>query len=148
ELTLPANAQPGVDTFEIQGSAVDGAGNVALAAASVAVIAEADDEAPQLVVVSAPATALPGQTIRITASAVDNVGVAKVTFFIDGANRAVGSEPEATFEIDYTIPDDAPIGTQLHIFAQAVDFSGNATSSDVVITEVVQAGLGYLSLEV
>ena len=69
----------------------DAAGNLGTAANVPVTVANAPDSVPPTVSITAPAAgATQSGTVTVTANASDNVAVAGVTFFVDGA--AIGSE--------------------------------------------------------
>ncbi len=88
------------------------------------------DSVPPTVAISAPANgAQVGDIVTITADAADNVGVAGVQFYVDGA--AVGFEDTAApYGVDW---DTRSIASGSHtITARARDAAGNGTFSPVV----------------
>ncbi len=105
-----------------------------------------DTTPPTSVSISAPATALAGQTIHVTASAVDDVGVHKVTFFADGV--PFSEDTDAPYETDYSIAGNKPEGSQTVFVAQATVFSTNSTDSAMAFTEIVPPGEGFVVGEV
>jgi hypothetical protein len=68
----------------------------------------------------------------LMAVALDNVGVARVEFFVDGGSAGVDSS--APFSINWTT--NAPFGSQHTIYAIAYDLEDNAGFSDVVVAQV------------
>lgn len=144
-ISIPEDIEPG-STFTVEGIATDAEGNTAQLTNSLTVVSQADTEAPNPVTVIAPAEATGAQTIHLSASAVDNVGVLKVAFIVNGV--LIGDDADAPYVSEFQIPTDQPLGTQYEIVAQAVDFAGNEAVSAPVVTEIISAESGFLKLEV
>ncbi|MDF1554056.1 MAG: Ig-like domain-containing protein, partial [Deferrisomatales bacterium] len=145
QFTVPLDTSAG-DQLEVFVEAEDMAGNLASASGTIEVVLEVDTEPPFAVSVSAPSTGLPGQKIQLGASAQDAVGVMKVVFLADGVVHA--EDTAAPYEATYAIAADAAPGASLVFQARAVDFSGNQTESEPVLTTVVAPGDGFLVGEV
>jgi hypothetical protein len=78
------------------------------------------------------ASAIEGSQLVVRADAVDDVGVASVTFTVNGATAFVDtSEP---FEARLTVP---PVGTPMVIGATAADYGGNTASAGTVSVNVI-----------
>ncbi len=90
------------------------------------------DTTPPTVNLTAPASGatLTG-TVTLTASASDNVGVARVEFLVDGS--VVGSDASAPYELAW---NSASVGNGSHtVGARALDAAGNAaTDNDTGVT--------------
>jgi hypothetical protein len=69
-------------------------------------------------------------TVTIKASAVDNVGIAKVAFYVNGALTCVS--PFAPYTCNWTVP--SPRGVSYTIQARAFDLSANTSTSSVTVT--------------
>jgi len=77
-----------------------------------------------------------GSTLRVVAGATDDVGVASVRFFVDGAPVSV--DTTAPYELDVEVPLDA---TLLVLGAEATDSSGQTTvAADVNLTVIPDPG--------
>jgi hypothetical protein len=116
---LVANATPGV-----LGSVGLGSPNALLYEAFIT--AGVRDTTPPAVLVTAPATsAIVGGTVTLSATAIDDVGVSRVDFFVDGA--LVGTGAAAPYSSAW---DSALAANGAHaITAVATDPSGNASAS-------------------
>ncbi len=108
--------------------------------------ASVDSGAPA-VSVSAPASgaSIPaGSTVTVAANATDNVGVAKVDFYIDGAYK--GTDTAAAYAYSWNTTG-AAIGTHT-LTARAYDAAGNTTTSSAVsVTVRNAAGLTFTPTE-
>lgn len=94
------------------------------------------DTTPPTVTLTAPAAgaALSGTTI-LSATASDNVGVAKVEFLVDGL--LVGTGTAAPYQVSW---NSASVANGAHTFAaRATDTSGNATTTAAVSASVQNA---------
>ena len=121
---VPADAAVG-STLRFTARAVDFSGNTGEAVLDLAVTATADNDPPS-VALTAPAQALPGERIVLSATASDPSG-------ISGVVMLVGDRPFATlvappFEASFLVPGDAVPGTSLTLTARATDFAGNRAS--------------------
>src|SRR6185436_14148706 len=97
-------------------------GGESVRSTSVAVGA-AGDRSPPSVTLLGPRDVLPGDQVTLTAQAIDNVKVEKVTFEIDGANPTETSTPP--FQRSFVVPSVASPGTEIAVTATATDPSGN-----------------------
>jgi PKD repeat protein len=120
-------------TFTITLTVSDGHGGSGQTTTS-AVVGAAADRAPPVVTVNAATQALPGAQVLVTAAATDNVGVASVTFEIDGANPTQAFS--APFQRTVTIPALASPGATITVKATARDGAGNAGINQAIITIV------------
>ena len=68
-----------------------------------------------------------GSTVTVSANAVDDIGIASVTFTVNGAVASVDTSPP--FETALLVPTNA---TSLNVAAQAVDFGGNVANSGTI----------------
>jgi hypothetical protein len=75
-------------------------------ATSSVIVGTAVDRAPPSVTLVALSQALPGKQVVVTADAVDNVGIASLTFTVDNANP---SSPPAPYQRTITIPTVAAL---------------------------------------
>lgn len=73
-----------------------------------------------------------GATVRVVAGATDDVGVAAVRFFVDGA--VVLEDPAPPFELDLSVPVGA---TQVVLSAEAEDGLGQVAASPEVTLSVI-----------
>ena len=132
DLTVPDVASLG-SNLTVKAVAVDGAGNSAAAEAQVTVASYLDSQKPT-VTLNAPAKARPDSDVTFSAGASDNVGVAGVTFLVNGVSLTQVVAPP--YLATYHVPADVS-GTNLTITARAVDFSGN--TQDATATVVIAA---------
>lgn len=107
--------------------ATDAAGNKSEPSGAVRVII--DTTSPALAIASPLDGALTKGTVSIEASATDNVGVAKVEFYVDGVLKAVAVSPY-TYAWDTTLEID---GSHT-IKAVAFDEAGNTTTDEITVT--------------
>ncbi|MEO8677869.1 MAG: PKD domain-containing protein [Vicinamibacterales bacterium] len=124
-------AAPG--TFTLTLTVTDGRGGRSTATTT-AVVGAMADRVPPAVRLSAPKTALPGTQAMVTASAVDNVGVAAVTFEVGGAASSQVASPPYQRGVD--VPPLAVPGTIITVKATARDAAGNAGIDQALITIV------------
>ena len=90
---------------------------------------------PPVVAITAPAPGaqiIEGNTIRIQVSAEDDVGVAAVTFLVNG--QAAFTDIAPPFQFDFTVPAGVPT---VSFGAQATDFGGNIANAAPVTATVV-----------
>ncbi|HET7694175.1 MAG TPA: PKD domain-containing protein [Vicinamibacterales bacterium] len=118
---IPDVAAPG-GTIVARAIARDAAGNAGSASVTMT-IASQPDATPPTVSLSHAAETSPGAVLRLVAQAQDAVGVARVTFFINGA--AAGIDEAAPYEFTYQVPANTPPGTTIAVAADAYDFAGN-----------------------
>jgi hypothetical protein len=71
-----------------------------------------------------------GSTVTIKASATDNVGVAKVAFFVNGTLTCVS--PFSPYSCSWTVPPGA--GVVYTITARAFDTSSNSSDATITVT--------------
>ncbi len=92
---------------------------------------EGGDLLPPVITLDAPARALPGQDVRITARVSDDIGVTAVTFVVDGAER----EPQTAtpYGITVTLPEVASPGQRVRVRATARDAAGRIGEDEAVI---------------
>jgi RHS repeat-associated protein len=105
----------------------DVSGNTAQTSAVINVVASFDTTPPQ-VLLNAPSRVAPGQTILLTASAFDDVGVSAITFYAGGVE--IGSVSVGNPRMEYGVASGAVVGGTMNFTATAVDFSGNSASDD------------------
>src|SRR5262249_3247948 len=124
-----AYSAEGVDAAAVTGS--EGRGGVTRATGAVTVPA-ATDRTPPSVTLFGPATALPGAQVTMTARAIDDRGVAAVTFEVDGANPTdTSTQP---YQRIVAIPQVASPGDRISVRATARDLAGNKGSDEAFIT--------------
>ena len=113
-------------SHSLYAKAVDAAGNIGTSAVEVVTVASSDTTPPTVVMTSpAPGTTVSG-SVAITASASDDVGVARVDFYRDGGVM-LGSSTSAPYTVTW---DTRAISPGSHsLYAKAVDIAGNATTS-------------------
>jgi PKD repeat protein len=117
-------------TFEVTLTVADGRGGTHTAMAMVT-IAEAVDRSPPVITLSGPAQTLPDADVTLTAQATDNVGVASVTFEIDGAPPTQLTAPP--YQRTFKVPALAAPGTAIRVRATARDAAGNAASAEAAV---------------
>lgn len=94
------------------------------------------DHAPHISLSVDPSHAAPGETVRLRASVSDDFGIERVSFFRSSRSGSValGSDLDAPFRLDTTLPSDAS-GT-VEYFARVTDTDGQSRESDRVEVEV------------
>lgn len=119
-------------THTLTAKARDAAGNTATSAALTVTVNNSDITAPTVSITGPTTGSSVSGTINITANASDNVGVAGVTFYLDGV--AMGPEDTAS-PYSYSC-DTTKIANGTHtLTAMARDAAGNtATSAAVAVT--------------
>ena len=130
QVAVPAVAAPG-DRIMVRAIARDPAGNAATAALGLTITSQPDNENPAIAL-KAPAQAAPGGTVRFSAAAFDNDGVASVIFSIEGVPLL--TDTDEPFEAAYAVPADAAVGSSFQILAQAVDHTGNRATDTAAVT--------------
>jgi hypothetical protein len=140
----PANSSLGITVraFDFNGNTAAASGVVSITAASAA------DTTPPTIDLTAPLQAFTGKTIALSAAASDNVGVAAVSFFVDGVNVATSTAAPYTFTL--TLGASYPAGSVLQLSARAVDFSGlqaTDTAQTLIVSSSSAAGQGILTGE-
>jgi hypothetical protein len=127
----PSAIQVGRHDVLIQVS--DGVGGTDTQAFSITVAAGADRVAPR-VSISCPAQVQTSAGMEIEAQVTDNVGVSRVSFYVDGLHIKDSTTPP--HRITYNAPEDA--GVRLNIRVSATDEAGNngeAVAEVAVIAE-------------
>lgn len=142
QFVTPTFVSADIGTVSYTARAVDTANNAASSAAvSVLVSAPVPDTAPPVVSLTASATsALVGQSLTLSATANDNVGITRVDFLKNGVKFA--EDTSAPFEAAPAVFTSADIGT-LVFTATAFDAANNQATSgavNVVVSAVQQAG--------
>jgi hypothetical protein len=122
------------------GEAVDTNGNRTSAGAHIKVQIAAtptpDTTPPTVSLVASSSSAQVGQTVTLTANALDDVGVAVVEFF-DGTTK-IGEDTSAPYTLQTAAYVVGDIGTQSYS-AHAMDAAGNGKSSAAVTVVVTSA---------
>jgi Big-like domain-containing protein/parallel beta helix pectate lyase-like protein len=96
------------------------------------------DTTPPTVALTSPASgAIVAGAVTLTASAVDDVGVTRIDYLLDGALLAVTSPPSRTFAWDATTTSSGPH----QLSARAYDAAGNVGTSAPVTVTVLDANL-------
>jgi PKD repeat protein len=127
----PTHIYSEAGSFVVTLTVTDGRGGESARSTSVAVGA-AGDRSPPSVTLLGPREVLPGDQVTLTAQAVDNVKVEKVTFEVDGgAPVETNTEP---FQQAIAVPAVAAPGTTIAVKATATDSSGNAGSAEATLT--------------
>lgn len=91
-----------------------------------------NDRPPAVSLAVSPASAAPGQAVRLVAAASDDLAVQSVAFFrLDGGTATLlGADGAAPYEWDTALPAGA-IGN-VQFFARATDDAGQSTDSAAV----------------
>ncbi len=76
-------------------------------------------------------------SIKIAASATDNVGVKRVEFYVD--NNLIGQDSISPYEQNWSIVP-YPNGSAHSIYAKAYDLAGNSSQSGVITVRVINRG--------
>ncbi len=142
--SVPIDAEAG-DALEISADVTDDAGNLATLSGLLPIVSEPDTQAPS-VSISAPAEAVPGQSVPVQASASDDRGVARVDFFANGVR--VGEDQSEPFALAHPVPATLTAGDEVVWVAVAEDFSGNTATSGEALTRIVSTGQGIAHGEV
>ena len=122
----------GVNQVVIEASAFD---NLSKKKDAAPVVIQVTPDPPPVVNIVTPQngeTLIEGSTIAIRATAVDNVAVTRVDFFVNGA--PVGSDDTSPFEVGFVVPSGI---NQLTFEASAVDNLGNVGVAAPVVTNVI-----------
>jgi hypothetical protein len=122
-------------THTIAARARDAAGNITTSAAVTVNVnnAVADTTRPTVAITSPAANANLTGTLRVAASATDNVAVLGVQFFVDGAAYGV-EDTSAPYEVMWNTAEHA--NTSHSVTARARDAAGNTTVSAAVSVNV------------
>lgn len=102
----------------------------------------ADTTAPTTSITAPANGATVSGTTLVTASASDNVGVARVEFYVDGALRATDTSSPYEWSWDTT----ADAGGSHSLTSKAVDAAGNVGTSAAVSVNVSNGGTSAISL--
>jgi len=126
----------GVTELSVSATATDDMGQSASAGP---VVVAVDPNLPPSVEIVEPvdgAEVVEGARVRVVAGAMDDVGVASVRFFVDGA--AVAEDVSSPFELAL----DVPLGvSQVVLSAEAIDSLGKSgVSADVTLTVIPDPG--------
>jgi hypothetical protein len=111
-------------------TARDAAGNTARSSVTVFVNNVVSDTTPPVVSITSPTGSLVSGTVSIQATASDNVGVASVTFFIDGVQVAI----DAAAPYAYSWNTAAATNASHTLAATALDAAGNSSTASMVVT--------------
>ncbi len=123
--TVPVDAVVG-STVNFAARVFDFSDNFTDAVGALNVVATPDTTPPTVQLVVAP-TVPEGGTATLLATAADNLGIASVSFFVNGVN--VGSVTNAPYSMPFKLSADLAGGTVMSVEARALDFSGLAASS-------------------
>jgi chitinase len=119
----------GAGSHTLTARAYDAAGNSSSSSITVTASAQADTAPPTVSIASPANGAVVTGTVQVTASASDNVGVAKVDFSVDGTLSGTVTAAPYTFGIDTT---GLPAGNHT-LSAKAYDAAGNSSSAQVTV---------------
>ncbi len=127
----------------LQARAQDAAGNQALSSTvTVTVLNPVPDTTPPVVSLTGPtAGAVVSNTLTLTVAASDNVGLASVTFLLDGV--VMGSSSTAPYSLVWN--SQSVLNGAHTLQARALDLAGNQTLSGSVALTVQNAGPNPLS---
>ena len=126
---IPDVAAPGAQ-FAVRATARDAAGNAATATVTMTIASRPDSTPPTISLAHAPET-VAGASLRLAADAQDEVGIAAVTFLINGA--PVATDDTAPYEYVYQVAANAAPGTSIAVEAVARDFAGNEARAQAAI---------------
>ncbi len=99
---------------------------------------DGDDDVPPEVSIAAPAQAMAGATVRLSAAAADDwSGIEQVAFYrVDGSNAVLlGTDSNRPYELLMVVPSDGR--TAVDVFAWAQDREGNEADSAVLRIAIV-----------
>ncbi len=122
------------DSIVVIANARDPAGNIASARASIRIASSPDTTLPT-VSLNAPVEVGAGSTLRVSAVATDNVGVASVVFTIGSQEFSIPAG-EALVASSPVPPEAA--GTSLPVKVRAIDFAGNAGFDEAAVLVVTE----------
>ncbi|HXH05443.1 MAG TPA: PKD domain-containing protein, partial [Vicinamibacterales bacterium] len=134
----PLHVYASAGTFEVTLTVTDGRGGSATAT-TVVTVGEAPDRSPPVIALNGPAQALPDAEALFTAQATDNVGVASVSFEVDGAPPSQLTAPP--YERVVRVPALAVPGSSIRVRAVARDAAGNAASAEAAVVVASQPDL-------
>src|SRR5262249_9178610 len=115
-------------------TARDASGNTSAAEATLTIGSLPDIEGPQ-VTLNAPLQAAPGATIRFSATASDNTGVARLVFLVNGAAVGPGATTPPS-EAAFVVPPGTPAGSSLGVTARAFDYANNPGEANATVAIV------------
>lgn len=119
----------------LQAKAYDTAGNQGVSPVIGVTVSNIVDTTPPTVSITSPGDrATIGGTVSVAASAADNVGVAKVELYVDGALKGNDTTSPYTFSLD-TKPLSEATGHWLQ--GKATDPAGNAGLSPIIVVTVI-----------
>ena len=119
----------GNGSHTLTAKAYDAAGNTASASATVTV-SNADTTPPTVSLTNPANGATVAGTVSVAASASDNVGVAKVEFYVDGALKGT----DTTSPYGYSWDTTGSSNGSHTVLAKAYDAAGNTTSASATVT--------------
>lgn len=96
-----------------------------------------DDDWPDVSLVSSASSAIPGQTLRLSAAASDDDGIDHVDFYRIGEGGGwvhLGEDGSEPYQVETAVPSTS--ATRVRYIARAVDRHGNWADSDTVSVEV------------
>ena len=129
--TYSVGGLPCGSTHTVAVDAFDSAGNhSSRVSMSASTSACSDTTAPTVSVTAPAAGATVSGTVPVTATASDNVGVASVEFWVDGAKAATDTSAPYAYSWDTT----QVLGGPHTVVVKAVDTSGNSASKSVGVT--------------
>ncbi len=120
-----------VGSYTLSAKAYDAAGNVGLSG-NLSVTVVKDNVAPVVAIKMPVSNAALSGTVAVSATASDNIGVAKVEFYVDGALSAAIN----TIPYIYYWNANAAAGGSHILSARAYDAAGNVSSSNLVTVSI------------
>jgi hypothetical protein len=118
----------------VRAVAFDAAGNQGEDTASILAVATPDTTPPVIDGIKLPPTAAPSEQTTVGAKVHDDRGIANVGF--SRAGTPLGIVELEPYEVRFTVPADAPIGSQVTITVVARDTSSNETTGQATLTVV------------
>ena len=119
--------------------AFDAANNQSSSQINVTVSNNSGDATPPTVSITSPANgATVSGSVNFSANAADNIGVARVDFYVDGMLRVSDSGSPYSYSLDTTVLSNA----SHTLMAQAFDAAGNQASAQISVTAANQAIAG------
>ena len=121
----------GGTSVSLQAEAVDTLGHTGL---SPILVLPVNPDQPPTAAITAPiagTTLVEGQTVTLTATGTDDVGVAAMNFLVNGT--VVGTDSSAPFQMTFTLPLG---GTTVSLQVEAVDTAGYTALSPILVLPV------------
>lgn len=123
-------------SYTLSAKAYDAAGNAAVSGNTVITVVK-DVTAPTVAITTPANNAVLSGTVVVSAAATDNIGVAKVEFYVDGALRSAVNTTPYTY---YWNTNTAKGGNHA-LSVKAYDAAGNASTSNLVAVHVISGDI-------